>query len=358
MSHFSMIKEDNHEAVVYCSDKETGLRGYISIHNTVLGPGMGGIRIKSYPSEEAALRDALDLSRAMTYKNSMAGLNYGGAKSVIIADPHTEKTPEMLRAFAHRMNLLRGTYVSASDVGSTADDLNIMREICQWVPCKPKEMGGLGDSSPLTSLGVFEGMKAAVKFATGSDDMAGKRVGVEGVGKVGKGLAKYLIEAGATVTVSDVYPPAVDAFIADNPQIKAVAVDVLPTLDLDVFSPNGIGGTITEAVARGLTAKVVCGGANNPLASHAVADILSERNIAFAPDFVVNAGGVITIAAEMEGFDWDYATVKTLAIYQTTTNVLEHAKANNMLSLDAAIALAQQRIDAKLAEAQPTACSV
>lgn len=355
MSHFQMIQADGHEGVLYCSDKETGLRGFISIHNTTLGPGMGGIRIKSYPSEEAALQDVLDLSRAMTYKNSMAGLNYGGAKSVIMADPHTEKTPEMLRAFAHRMNLFRGTYVSASDVGSTADDLNIMREICEWVPCKPKEIGGLGDSSPLTSVGVFEGMKAAVKFATGKDNVAGLHVGIEGVGKVGKGLAKHLLNAGATVSVSDVYQPAVDALVAEYPQIKAVSIEELPTLDLDVFSPNGIGGTVTEAVAQNLKAKVVCGGANNPLASHAVAKVLNERGIAFAPDFVVNAGGVITIAAEMDGKDWAYAEEKTLDIYNTTMRVLEHAKTNNMLPLDAAIALAQERIDSAK---NPQACAV
>lgn len=346
MSQFQMIQADGHEGVLYCSDKESGLRAFISIHNTVLGPGMGGIRIKQYPSEDAALKDVLDLSRAMTYKNAMAGLNYGGAKSVIIADTHTEKTPEMLRAFAHRMNLFRGTYVSASDVGSTAEDLNIMREICQWVPCKPKEIGGLGDSSPLTSVGVFEGLKASVKFATGKDSVEGLHVGIEGVGKVGKGLAKHLLNAGAKVTVSDVYQPAVDAFVAENPQVNAVSVDELPTLDLDVFSPNGIGGTITEAVASNLKAKVVCGGANNPLASHAVAELLSSRGITFAPDFVVNAGGVITIAAEMDGQDWAYAEKKTLEIYGTTMRVLEHAKESGLLPLNAAISLAQQRIDA------------
>ncbi len=344
-SQFDVVTADDHEAVVVCSDAATGLRGYIALHNTVLGPGMGGVRIRQYPTEQAALEDVLNLSRAMTFKNSLAGLNFGGAKAVIIADPHTDKTPELLRAFAHRINLLQGTYVTASDLGSTAADLDIMRTLCQWVPCKPKARGGLGDSAPLTSVGVFGGLKAAVKVRLGKDDLTGLHVGVEGVGKVGAQLVSYLIEAGCTVTISDTYQPAIDAVLAKHPQVKAVSTEQLSQEPLDVFSPNGIGGTITEAVANHLQASVVAGGANNPLARRDLAEVLHQRDILFAPDFVVNAGGVITIAAEMEGRTWESAEEQSKAIYNTTLSVLTRAKENDMLPLHAAIAQAQQRID-------------
>lgn len=347
MTHFELIERDQHEAILACSDVASGLRGYIALHNTVLGPGMGGVRIRPYPTEEAALDDVLNLSRAMTYKNSLAGLNFGGAKAVIIADPHTEKTPEKLLAFAHCMKLLKGSYVTASDLGSTASDLDIMRTICPaWVPCKAREKGGLGDSAPLTSVGVFEGLKAAVKVRFGRDDLSGLNVGVEGVGKVGAQLAKYLIASGCNVTVSDTYAPAIEALQAECPSIKAVSIEQLPKEELDVFSPNGIGGTVTAEVIGSLSAKVIAGGANNPLADRNLAQVLQQRDILFAPDFVVNAGGVITIAAELEGRSWEDAEKQSLAIYDTTLSVLTTATEKNILPLHAAIQQAQDRIDA------------
>ncbi|MFN8614778.1 MAG: Glu/Leu/Phe/Val dehydrogenase dimerization domain-containing protein [Vampirovibrionales bacterium] len=341
--HDRIVAHD-HEGVLFCSDKATGLRGFIAIHNTVLGPGMGGIRIRTYESEEAALQDVLDLSRAMTYKNACAGLHFGGAKSVIMADSRTQKTPELLKAFAHRINLLQGRYWSASDVGSTAADLDIMRTISPYVPCKSREQGGLGDSAPLTSVGVFEGIKAAAKVRWGREDLAGLSVGVEGVGKVGAQLAQYLLEAGCAVTVSDVYTPAVEALRAQFPAIQAASVEALPTLALDIFSPNGIGGTLTEALAQQLKAQLVVGGANNPFATSQVGHILHERGILFAPDFIVNAGGVITIAADIEGRTWKDAERDAKAIYTTTFEVLSDAQARGVLPLQAAIDRAERRI--------------
>lgn len=345
-SQFDAIQHDDHEGVLYVSDKASGLRGYIALHNTVLGPGMGGVRIRQYPTELDALTDVLNLSRAMTYKNALAGLDFGGAKAVIIADPHTEKSPEKLRAFAHRINLLQGKYVSASDLGSTAADLDIMREISPWVPCKPKEQGGLGDSAPLTSLGVFQGIWAAVKVKLGRDDLTSLKVGIEGVGKVGTGLAGYLLEAGCEVIASDVYQPALDALKEKHPSITIAGLEELPTLDLDVFSPNGIGGTITHEVANQLKATMVVGGANNPLANDELRQVLHQRGILFAPDFVVNAGGVITIAAEVEGRSWEAAVAKTRDIYDTTVAILSRAQTEGILPIDAAIQQATERINA------------
>ncbi|MDH4378459.1 MAG: Glu/Leu/Phe/Val dehydrogenase dimerization domain-containing protein [Vampirovibrionales bacterium] len=341
---FDRIAQYDHEGVLVCSDKKTGLRGYIAIHNTVLGPGMGGIRIRTYESEAAALQDVLDLSRAMTYKNACAGLNFGGAKSVIIADSRTQKSPELLKAFAQKINLLQGRYWSASDIGSTAADLDIMREISPYVPCKSREQGGLGDSAPLTSVGVFEGVKATVKVRLGRDDLQGLRVGIEGVGKVGAKLAQYLLEAGCEVTVCDTYAQAAESLATVYPAIKVVTPDELPTLPLDIFSPNSIGGTLTEAIARQLTATMVVGGANNPFATASVGQRLHERDILFAPDFIVNAGGVITIAADIEGRTWEEAEQDSKAIYTTTLEVLTDATQRNVLPLQAAIDRAERRI--------------
>lgn len=343
-SHFELIQNADHEAVVYVSDKESGLRGFIALHNTVLGPGMGGVRIRQYPSEADALKDALALSEAMTYKNAVAGLDFGGGKSVIIADPHTEKTPEKLRAFAHRINLMQGRYVSASDMGSTAADLDIMREVSQWVPCKSKAQGGLGDSAPLTSLGVYQGIRAAVKVALDKDDLNGLTIGIEGVGKVGSGLAKYLLDAGCKVIASDIYPPALEAFKAKFPDAETTSIDELYTKPLDVFSPNGIGGTVTNTVVEQLQAKVIAGGANNPLESHATHVAIKNKGILFTPDFVVNAGGVITIAAEVEGRTWADAEAKTLEIYDTTLAILNEATQAGILPTEAAINRANERI--------------
>ncbi|MFM7469506.1 MAG: Glu/Leu/Phe/Val family dehydrogenase [Vampirovibrionales bacterium] len=343
-NYFELIQQVDHEAVFFVSDKTTGLRAFIALHNTRLGPGLGGIRMKAYPSEQAALEDVLLLSKAMSYKNAMAGLNYGGGKALMILDKPEDKTPERLEALARRIDLLKGSYYGAGDIGSTTDDLRIMKRVTPYFGGLAQEDGGLGDSSTLTGLGVYLGMKAAFKAKTGSDSLAGKTVAVQGAGKVGFHLMSYLVKEGALVKTSDVNSQALQYVKAQLPQVEVVTPHALFETPVDVFSPNAVGGVITEDLAQTLQTQVVAGGANNPLATEQAGVILQHRDILFAPDFIVNAGGVILIASEIEGKTYEQAKAHTETIYDNTLRVLEYAKAHSMLPHKAAIALAEKRI--------------
>lgn len=344
MSYFQHIHQREHEAVLFCSDPKTGLKGFIAIHNTTLGPSLGGCRIKPYKSEEDALLDVLRLSRAMTYKSSMAGLNLGGGKSVIMMDDPSQKTPELLTEFAERINLLKGNYISAGDIGSNMDDLSHMRKTTPWVVGLPEGAGGLGDSSILTALGVFKGIEAAVNHHLERADLQGIRVAVQGTGKVGYNLIKLLLEAGCSVVASDTNQGSLDMVRRDFPSVTLCTPEELYTHEVDVFSPNAIGGLITEAVARDFKAKILAGGANNPLGGESVAQILQDRNILYAPDFLINAGGIIMVASEMEEVGFDEAQRRTEKIYDRTLEVLRFAKENSMLPWGAARHLALERI--------------
>lgn len=343
-AYFDLIQQDNHEAVLFVSDKASGLRGFIGIHNTNLGPGLGGCRMKAYTNEQEALEDVLKLSRAMTYKNAMANLNFGGGKTVVILDRPEDKTPERLEALAHRIALLKGSYYGAGDIGSNAADLRIMKRITPYFGGLAQEDGGLGDSSTLTGYGVYLGLKATVKFTTGSDSLKGLRVAVQGAGKVGYHLMKYLVQEEAQVFTADVNQFALEFVKAELPAVNVVPLDELMTMESDVFSPNALGGVITEPIAQTLKTRMVVGGANNPLASAMAGETLKQRGVVFAPDFVVNAGGVILIASEIEGKTYDQAKAHTETIYDNTLRVLSYAKDNNLLPLDAALALGNQRI--------------
>lgn len=344
MAYFDLMQKRGHEAVVFLSDPDVGLKAIVAIHNTSLGPALGGCRMKSYASEEEALIDVLRLSRAMTYKSSMAGLNLGGGKSVVILDRPEQKTPALLKSFAERLTLLKGSYIGAGDVGSDTHDLKIMRQYNPWITGLAKEDGGLGDSAILTSLGVFKGIKAAVKEKLGRDDMDGLRVAVQGAGKVGHLLVGHLVKAGCTVFISDINKPALEAVKAEYPQVEICDSLSLYDKEVDVFSPNAIGGVVTAGVAHGLKAKILAGGANNPLASENVAQILHERGILYAPDFVINAGGVIMVACEIENLSFDEAQRRTEAIYDSTLRVFDYAKTHNYLPWEAAQKLAMERI--------------
>lgn len=344
MAYFDQMERRGHEGVFFCVDHETGLRAIIAIHDTTLGPALGGCRMKKYNSEEEALTDVLRLSRAMTYKSSMAGLNLGGGKSVVMLDSPEQKTPELLRSFAERINLLRGNYIGAGDIGSNTDDLQIMHQYSPHITGLAKEDGGLGDSAILTSLGVFKGIQAAVKEKLQRDDMDGLRVAIQGAGKVGYHLVEHLLNAGCQVWISDINEKAL-AFVKEN--FPAVTVcDTLQLYDkeVDVFSPNAVGGTVTEGVAYGLKAKILAGGANNPLASEQIGHVLAKRGILYAPDFVINAGGVIMVACEIEKLSFEEAQKKTEGIFDTTLRVFDYAKRNELLPWDAARELALKRI--------------
>jgi glutamate dehydrogenase/leucine dehydrogenase len=339
-----MIGLERHEGVLFCSDPDSGLRAFIGIHNTVLGPGLGGCRMKAYASEEEALRDVLLLSRAMTYKNAMAGLNYGGGKTVVIIDRPEQKTPALLGALAQRINLLKGSYYGAGDIGSNADDLREMKKTTPYLGGTAIEDGGLGDSSTLTGLGVYLGIKAAVKEKLGRDDLDGVKVSIQGTGKVGYYTMGHLLKEGAQVVACDVVPEATERIRQEFPQVKIVPQSEIFAQEVDVFSPNAIGGVITEEIARTMQVKAVAGGANNPLATVRAGEILHERGILFAPDYVVNAGGVTLIACEIEGLTLADATRKTERIYDTTLRVFEAAKRWNVTPIAASNRLAEERI--------------
>ncbi|MEB3285952.1 MAG: Glu/Leu/Phe/Val dehydrogenase dimerization domain-containing protein [Vampirovibrionales bacterium] len=345
MAYFELIQRRDHEGVFFCNDKTVGLRAIVAIHDTSLGPALGGCRMKSYKSEQEALQDVLRLSRAMSYKSSMAGLNLGGGKSVVILDKPEDKTPELLKAFAERLNLLGGSYIGAGDVGSNTHDLRIMRQYSPHVNGLAEEDGGLGDSAILTSLGVFRGIQAAVQEKMKRDSLDGLKVAVQGAGKVGHLLVEHLINAGCTVFISDINQAALQAVKDEFPAVTICDPLSLFDNEVDVFSPNAIGGVVTQGVAHGLKAKIIAGGANNPLESADVAQVLHERGILYAPDFIVNAGGVIMIAGEIEHYSFEDAKKRTDAIYDTTLRVFDYAKQKNLLPWDAAQHLALERIE-------------
>lgn len=345
MTYFDLIQKRGHEGVFFCSDPDIGLKAIIAIHDTTLGPALGGCRMKSYASEAEALTDVLRLSRAMTYKSSTAGLNLGGGKSVVMLDDPSQKTPELLKAFAERINLLGGNYIGAGDVGSDTSDLHIMHQFSPYITGLAKEDGGLGDSAILTSLGVFKGIQAAVKEKLKRDDLDGLKVAVQGAGKVGFHLVGHLLKAGCTVWISDISEKSLAHVKETYPDVNVCDSLQLYDKEVDVFSPNAIGGVVTEGVAYGLKAKILAGGANNPLASEQVAKVLQKRGILYAPDFVINAGGVIMVACEIEKLSFEEATEKTLDIYDTTLRVFDYAKRNELLPWDAARELALKRIE-------------
>ena len=345
-----LIDLTGHEQVAFCSDPETGLRAVIALHSTALGPGLGGTRFHPYASMDHALADVLRLSRAMSSKNAVAGLDHGGGKAVILGDPHRDKTPELLRAYGRFVESLGGRYVTACDVGTYVADMDVVGESTRWATGRSPERGGAGDSSVLTAYGVFQGMRAAAQHVWGSSSLAGRRVGIAGVGKVGHRLTAHLLEDGAEVVVTDVDPDAVRGVLERHPGVTAVGDDEdLVHADIDVYSPNAMGGALDELTVESLRAKVVCGGANNQLVTEGrggTAERLRERGITYAPDFLVNAGGVIQVSDELHGFDMERARRRTATIYEQTLRVLRDADDHDVTPAVAADLLADRRIAA------------
>jgi valine dehydrogenase (NAD+) len=339
-----------HEQVVICHDRPTGLRAVIALYSTALGPGLGGTRFFPYPSLRAALVDVLDLSRAMAYKNALAGLDHGGGKAVIIGDPATDKSEPLLRAYGRFVASLGGRYVTACDVGTYVADMDVAARECRWVTGRSEAEGGAGDSSVLTALGVFQGMRAAAQERWGSPTLAGRLVGVSGVGKVGRNLTPLLLADGAQVVVTDVDGRAVRRLLDAHPQVRAVATtaDLLDE-PLDVYSPCALGGALTPLVARTTKAAVICGGANNQLVEvppdeEPVDVALAGRDVLYCPDYCVNAGGVIQVADELHGFSFERARARTERIFDTTLAVLRTARTDGVTPAAAADRLAERRM--------------
>ena len=317
-----------HEQVVFCQDRHTGLKAIIGIYSTALGPALGGTRFYPYATEDDALRDVLHLSRAMAYKNALAGLDLGGGKAVIWGDPAQLKSEALLRAYGRFVQSLNGRYYTACDVGTYVPDMDVIARETRFVTGRSVEHGGAGDSSILTAWGVFQGMRAAAEHSWGSPTLAGRRVGIAGLGKVGKYLAAHLIEDGASVVATDVSEAAREWARTTYPQIDLVDDGTaLITADLDVYAPCALGGALDDDTVAALRARVVCGGANNQLAHPGIEKTLVERGILYTPDYLVNAGGVIQVADEIEGFDFDRAKLRATRIFETTRTILRLADA-------------------------------
>ena len=333
-----------HEQVVFCQDQASGLRAIIAIYSTALGPALGGTRFHPYGSEADALHDALELSKAMAYKNAMAGLDHGGGKAVIWGDPVTEKTEALLRAYGRFVQSLGGRYVTACDVGTYVADMDVVARESRFVTGRSPEHGGAGDSSVLTAYGVYEGMRAAAAHRWGDASLAGRRVGISGVGKVGRHLASQLTEAGARLVIADVNRAAVDAIRASHPSVEVVDPDALVGTALDVYAPCALGGALHDESVPALQAEIVCGGANNQLAHPGIDKLLADRGILYAPDYVVNSGGVIQVADEIEGFVFERARRRASGIHETTLAVFRRADADGTTPAAAADRLAEQRM--------------
>ncbi|RPI24275.1 MAG: Glu/Leu/Phe/Val dehydrogenase [Actinobacteria bacterium] len=345
MGVFEAIGTDTHEEVTFGIDHPSGLRTIIAIHSTALGPALGGTRFFPYASEEDALVDVLRLSRGMTYKSAAAGLDLGGGKAVIIGDPRTMKSERLLRAYAGVVDSLGGRYITAEDVGTTMDDMAIIRRGTRHVAGLPSTFGGSGDPSPATARGVQRAMEAVADTIWGSRDLAGRRIAVQGVGKVGMSLVERLTAVGAEIVVADVDPAAVDRAV-DAHCAKPVEMDDVYGVDCDIFSPCALGATLNEHTIPLLRCAAVVGSANNQLAVAEDAVRLQGREILYAPDFVANAGGVINIAAESQSYSAQRAASMVDAIYDNVKAVLQRAAAEGINARDAAERVAEERIEA------------
>ena len=339
------LSQASHEQVVFCHDAPTGLRAIIAIYSTALGPALGGTRFYPYPSDDAAITDALNLSRAMAYKNALAGLDHGGGKAVIIGDPDALKSEALLRAYGRFVESLNGRYITACDIGTYSQDMDVVARECRHVTGRTEPHGGAGDSSVLTALGVFQGMRAAAEHVWGSPSLQGRTVAVEGVGKVGSHLVEHLISDGARVLVYDVSSAAVQRVLASHPEVRVAASrDELITADIDVYAPCALGGAVDDSTVAALSARIICGGANNQLAHPGVDKLLVDHGIVYAPDYVVNAGGVIQVADELDGFNFERARAKAEQIYTTTKRILALAGQEGVPPSVAADRLAERRM--------------
>ena len=338
------LKDMGHEQVVFCQDPQSGLRAIIAIYSTALGPALGGTRFYPYADEAAALSDVLALSKAMAYKAACAGVDLGGGKAVILGDPATMKTEALLRAYGRMVESLGGRYYTACDVGTFVQDMDVIAKETRFATGRSPENGGAGDSAVLTAFGVFQAMRAAAEHTWGAPTLNGRTVAVEGVGKVGHHLVEHLLEDGASVVVSDVNRSAVERVQALSKQVRVAAVAELPTLEVDVYAPCALGASVTDALVPHLQARVVCGAANNQLAHPGIEKELADRGVLYTPDYVANAGGLIQVADEIEGFRFERAKAKAAQIYGTTRKIFRLADAEGVPPAVAADRLAERRM--------------
>ena len=335
------MSQYNHEQLLFCNDNATGLKAIIAVHNTVLGPALGGTRMWMYNNELEALNDVLRLSRGMTYKNSISGLNLGGGKAVIIGDSRTMKSEALFRRFGKFVNSLAGKYITAEDVGISPKDMT-------WVNMETNHVAGLpgksGDPSPVTAFGTYMGMKACAKKQFGSDSLTGKKVAVQGVGHVGEYLVKHLVEENAEVFITDIHEPTLKR-ISKEYGVKVVGLDEIYDIDMDIYAPCALGATVNDETLQRLKCSIIAGAANNQLAEEVThgASVL-QKGIIYAPDFALNAGGVINCYAEVAGESAEWAMQKAEGIYDTILNITERSAAENVPSYAIANKMAEERI--------------
>ena len=348
-SVLSQIVSMDHEQVLFCQDRATGLKAIIAVHNTVLGPALGGTRMWEYVNEAAALTDVLRLSRRINYKNSISGLNLGGGKAIIIGNSHTDKNEALFRRFGQFVNSLSGKYITAEDVGISTQDMAWVNKETNYVVGLP---GKSGDPSPVTAYGVYVGMKACVKAQFGSDSLAGKKVAVQGAGHVGQYVIKHLTEEGAKVFVTDIYEPSLKE-VAEKYGSTVVGLDEIYDLDVDIYAPCALGATINDDTISKIQAKVIAGAANNQLANEVIhGKLLKEKGILYAPDFLINAGGVINVYSELANLTSAQVMEKTENIYNTAMDIFNLSDVQNITTHQAALNIAQKRIDDRKKELQ------
>ena len=333
-----------HEQVIFCNDSETGLKAIIAIHDTTLGPALGGTRMWNYSNEIDALNDVLRLSRGMTFKASISGLNLGGGKAVIIGDAKTEKTEALMKKFGEYVNKLGGTYITAEDVGMSTKDMEYVREMTKHVTGIPESMGGSGDPSPVTAYGVYWGMKASAKFKWGSDSLEGKTILVQGGGHVGENLVKHITEEDAKVFVTDINEEKL-AEVSEKYGAKIITGDAIYDMDMDIYAPCALGATLNTDTIHRLKCAIVAGAANNQLEDEMIhGEMIKEKGIVYAPDFLINAGGLINVYSEINGYDREKSLNKTRKIYDTTLEILLKAEQEDITTHKAALVIAEQRI--------------
>ena len=341
---FEQTDNYEHEQVVFFNDKASGLKSIVAIHSTVLGPALGGTRFWNYNNEAEAVNDVLRLSRGMTFKASAAGLNLGGGKAVIIGNSRTDKSEALFRRYGKFVESLSGKYITAEDVGTNTRDMEWIHMETKHVTGIPENMGGSGDPSPVTAYGTFLGIKASVKELYGNDDLSGKKVGVQGTGHVGEVLVKHLTEAGAKVTVTDIHADRIQYMIKTY-GVSGVSAEEIYDVDMDIYAPCALGATLnTENIER-LKCNIVAGAANNQLADEVVhGKLLIEKGILYAPDFVINAGGLINVYGELEGYNRERVFGQCEGIYDRILEVYKIAKAENITTQKAAMQLADRRL--------------
>ena len=333
-----------HEQVIFCTDKVTGLKAIIAIHDTTLGPALGGTRMWNYASDAEALQDVLRLSRGMTFKASISGLNLGGGKAVIIGDSSKDKTESLMKKFGEFVDSLGGKYITAEDVGMNTKDMEYVRQKTKHVTGIPFSMGGSGDPSPVTAYGVYMGMKASAKFKWGSDDLEGKRILIQGVGHVGRNLVKHTTEEGAKVYITDIDQLKLNE-VSQKYGVEIIDGEDIYDMEMDIYAPCALGSTLNTNTINRLKCQIIAGAANNQLSDEVVhGEMIKQKGIVYAPDFLINAGGLINVYSEIHGYKREESLSQTKKIYDTTLEILLKAEAEDITTHKAAFLIAERRI--------------